>query len=365
MKVQVKQEHLSRGVALVSRVASVRATLPILANILIKTESGRIRLTATDLEIGLSTWIRAKVDDEGAFTVPARLLVDFVSNNTDENLTLEQIKETLRITSDHHSVTMNGIPDTEFPLIPSASGATEFSLPVATVKEMIAQTLFAASVDDARPVLAGVLFITNEQVLTVAATDSYRLAERRVTLPKAVATFRKIVPHRALAELQRMLPAEGEIKFSFMENQVEVRTDDRELVSRLIDGNYPDYQQIIPKSPISTIIVNRKALIDSVRMASFFARDSSNHVKLHMADKTLKIEAVSAQLGQSQSSLAIDLTGEELTVAFNAKFLLDSLNVMHGETIAMECSGPVQAALLTDATIPDAIFIVMPLRTEK
>jgi len=318
------------------------------------------------------------VDAEGAFTVPARLLVDFVTNNTDENLTLEKVKETLKITSEHHSVTINGIADTEFPLIPSSTGAIEFALSTATVRDMIGQTLFAASIDDTRPVLAGVLFTANDRQLTIAATDSYRLAERQIALKKSVPEFKRIVPHRALAELLRMLPAstredsaaknapaDGEIKFSFTENQVQVKADDRELVSRLIDGNYPDYQAIIPKSPIASAIVNRKALIDAVRLASFFARDSSNHVKLNVAETSLEIEAVSAQLGESRSTLKVETTGEPLSVAFNAKFLLDVLNVMAGETVLFEFSGPVQAALVTDATLPDSLFIVMPLRTEK
>ena len=365
MKIQVKQEHLARGVALVGRIASVRATLPVLANILLKTESGRLRLTATDLEVGLTTWIRGKVDVEGAFTVPARLLQDFVSTNTDESLTLEQVKETLHITSEHHSVTINGIGEAEFPLIPAVEGATSFTLPVATMKEVISQTLFAAAVDDTRPVLAGVLFMATDTVLHVAATDSYRLAERKITLPQSVAAFRRIVPHRALAELQRMLPQTGDVTLAFMENQVQVKAEDRELVSRLIDGNFPDYQQIIPKSPTSSAIVNRKALIDAVRLASFFARDSSNHVKFHINESTVAVEAVSAQLGQSQSTISAEVTGEALTIAFNAKFVLDVLTVMVGETVSLEFSGPIQPTLVTDAALPDALFIVMPLRTEK
>ena len=365
MKIQVKQAQLARGVALVSRIASVRATLPVLANILLKTEGGRLYLTATDLEVGITTWIRGKIEIEGAITVPARLLADFVSNNTDEQLTLEQVKETLTITSEHHRVTMNGIPESEFPLIPTVTGAIEFILPVQMVKEVVAQTLFAAALDDTRPVLAGVLFATNEATLTVAATDSYRLAERRVTLAEPVAAFRHIVPHRSLSELQRMLPPEGEVKFAFMENQLQVTVEDRELVSRLIDGNFPDYQQIIPKKPITTTIVNRTALIDAVRLASFFARDSANHVKVAVTDEQLTLSAVSAQLGASQSTIAVESTGEPLDIAYNAKFLLDVLQVMSGETVSLEFSGPVAPTLVTDAQIPDAQFIVMPLRTEK
>ena len=365
MKVQVKQEQLAKGVGLVSRVASVRATLPVLANILLKTDGGRLRLTTTDLEVGLATWIRGKVETEGAFTVPARLLSDFVSNNTDDQLTLELVGETLKIQSAHHQVSMNGIPESEFPLIPSVSGATEFSLPVATVKEMIAQTLFAAATDDTRPVLAGVLFAAHESTLTLAATDSYRLAERRVTLGKPVASFRRILPHRSLAELQRMLPTDGEVTFALMENQAQVTTDDRELVSRLIDGNFPDYQQIIPKKPVTTAIVNRTALIDAVRLASFFARDSANHVKVGITDHQLTLSAVSAQLGQSQSTIDVQVTGEPLEIAYNAKFLLDVLQVMSGETVSLEFSGPVAPSLLTDAALSEAQFIVMPLRTEK
>ncbi len=366
MKIQVKQEQLAKGVSLVSRVASVRSTLPVLANILLKTEGGRLRLTTTDLEVGLTTWIRAKIDTEGAFTVPARLLVDFVSNNTDDQLTLELKGETLSIRSEHHQVTMNGIPESEFPLIPAVTGATEFTLPVATVRELVSQTLFAAATDDTRPVLAGVLFAATDATLTVAATDSYRLAERKVALPTPVTTpFRRIVPHRSLAELQRMLPAEGEVSFAFMENQVQLTVVDRELVSRLIDGNFPDYQQIIPKKPVTTTIVNRSALIDAVRLASFFARDSSNHVKAAVSTTTMTILAVSAQLGQSQSTISVESTGEPLEIAYNAKFLLDVLQVMAGETLSIEFSGPVAPSLLTDPTIPAAQFIVMPLRTEK
>lgn len=348
-----------------SRVASARATLPVLANILITTEAGRVRLTATDLEVGLTTWIRAKIDTEGAFTVPARLLMDFVGNNTDEQLSLERVGEQLKIVSEHHSVTMNGISESEFPLIPSLSGATEFSLPAATVRELIAQTSFAAALDDTRPVLAGVLFAVVDQTLAVAATDSYRLAERRIPLPTAVVPLRRIVPHRALTELQRIIPAEGTITFAFMENQVQVRAEERELVSRLIDGNFPDYQQIIPKAPTTTAMVSRKALVDAVRLASFFARDSSNHVRFELEPTSLSIAAVSAQLGQSRSTMGAEVTGAPLSIAFNAKFVLDVLAVMTGETVALKFSGPVQPTLLTDAALPDSLFIVMPLRTEK
>jgi DNA polymerase-3 subunit beta len=382
MKIQVKREHLARGVALVSRVASVRTTLPILANILIKTSEGRIQLTATDLEVGISTWIRGKIEQEGALTVPARLLQDFVTTNTDDQLSLTQDREQLTITSSHHTVTIHGVSDTEFPLIPTVHGAIEFSLPIPDVRALIHQTLFAAALDDTRPVLAGVLFAGSETTLVVAATDSYRLAERRVTLSAAVPAFRRIIPHRSVAELQRILPAGpsqsgtaasiGAVHFSFMENQLQVRmtppgseSSDRELVSRLIDGNFPDYQQIIPKTPLTTLILNRQALIDAVRLASFFVRDSSNHLKLVSSSEGVTVEAVSAELGRSRSTLTADVTGEPLTIAFNAKFLLDALTVMTGETISVECGTSLQPVLFTDATLPDALFIVMPLRTEK
>jgi DNA polymerase-3 subunit beta len=157
-----------------------------------------------------------------------------------------------------------------------------------------------------------------------------------------------------------------------MENQLQVRmtppgseSSDRELVSRLIDGNFPDYQQIIPKTPLTTLILNRQALIDAVRLASFFVRDSSNHLKLVSSSEGVTVEAVSAELGRSRSTLTADVTGEPLTIAFNAKFLLDALTVMTGETISVECGTSLQPVLFTDATLPDALFIVMPLRTEK
>lgn len=380
MQAVVTQENFSKGMQLVSRVATTRSSLPILANILLATEKGQLKLAATDLELGVTTWVGAKVDDEGTMTLPARLLVDFVANNPDTTLTITTAGTEATITSDRHTAVLKGMDSSEFPLIPPPGKAVIAAVSSATLKQALGDVLYAAAIDDARPVLAGVSFVVKDGLLTLAATDSYRLAERQIALAapsgkkeKAAAmastNVALILPARAVAELVRILPDRDErVEIGQSANQLSFVLDGLQVVSRLIEGTFPDYAQIIPKEATTTLTASRAELIAGVKMADLFARDAAHHVRLAIApggeQQGLTILAASSSAGENTARVTGEVTGDAITMAFNAKYLLDALNVLHAEQVRIECSGVDRPGIFRPVGDSDYLSLVMPLRLE-
>lgn len=286
MKVTVLQENLARGLSIVSRAVSPRSTLPVLSNILIATDEGRLRLSATNLELGITCWIAARIDEDGSTTVPSRTLSDLVNALPGDQvqLTLDAKTQTLHIQSGSSNNDIKGIDAQEFPPLPTPEMDGAIQLNVADFKEMIHQVAFAASTDEARPVLMGVLMNVEKDKVTMAAADGFRLSVRKAQLSQAVSQpINVIIPARALNELARAA-SDGEEPIYMVvpknRGQVLFRVKDVEIVSQLIEGTFPDYQQIIPRSFKSRTLVSTAALLKACKQAEIFAREGSNVARL-------------------------------------------------------------------------------------
>ena len=316
MKVTCKQQDLSRGLSAVSHAVSSRSTLPILSNILIATDHGRLKLSATNLEIGINCWVDAQIHEEGATTVPAKLLTDLVSRlpQTTVDLSASEESHTLNVKSLGSNANIKGMDASEYPLIPSAEGGEPPVLLDATLlKEMIDEVAFAAADDDSRPVLTGVLVQVGDEKLTFAAADAFRLAVRVATLPGDGHPRGDIlIPARTLTELARILPSEGTVEMIVTPNRSQVlfHTPNLDLVSRLIEGTFPNFRQIIPQDHSTRAVVETKDFTEKVKCAELFARDSSNitRIKINpgasdgLEPGAITIEATAEDLGDNTST---------------------------------------------------------------
>lgn len=361
------QENLAKGLQVVSRVATTKSSLPILANIHLQAEKGQLTLAATDLEIGVTTTIGAKVKGVGAITLPARLLVDCVTATTDETLTLSVEGTQTTLSSERYKAVVNGMDAAEFPLIPSPGDSAATSIPAGQLKAAVSSVLFAAALDDARPVLNGVLLRVRDTTLTLAATDSYRLAERVVALPAKVSQEQRIIlPARAAAEIVRILPdSDIAVQLIISTNQVALAFEQTRVVSRLIEGSYPDYTEIIPKEASTTVTALRGDVIAAVRMASLFARDVAHHIRLKSSASTgFSIQAVSSSVGQNTATVPGEVSGDELEIAFNAKYLLDALNATPGDTAVLKFLGTDRPVVVQSGSEEAYLNLVMPLRLD-
>lgn len=368
MKISCTQENLAKGLSIVSRSVGTRATLPVLNNILIQTDKGRLKLSATDLEIGIHTWVGAKIDAEGGITVPARLLSDFINNNTDKNIELELKDTTLKLSSDHFKANINGIEASEFPLIPEVKKSVEIEISKSELINGLNKTIIATAMDESRPVLAGVYFFNKESIMKVVATDSYRLAEQSITLAKKTEKdFSFIVPQKTIIELNRILSTSGEkVKILPGENQVEFVMEDTILVSRLIEGIFPDYTQIIPKENKHSMEVATAQFNNAIKMASLFAKESANNIKLKISgpDK-IEVLATSSHIGDNISTVNGVVKGEPLEIAFNAKFISDCLAVIGSDKISLELMSSMAPGVIKSAKDKDYLYVIMPLRIDE
>ncbi len=366
MEIECTQENLAKALSQVGRMVGTRGTLPVLGNILLKTEKGRLRLAATDLEVGVQMWVGGKVTKDGTLTIPARLMIDFVTTNTDPTIFLSTEGTTLHLKSDHFSANIKGIDANEFPLMPEVKAIYEVTVLVSEFREAIQQTVFATAIDETRPVLTGVLFKATESQTRLVATDSYRLAERSFKVRGKQPIFSVIVPARTLQEVQRMLHDTLEtMQIVIGESQILFRFGETEFISRLIDGIFPDYEQIIPKQTTTTIDLERQNFSQVMKMASFFARESANNVQVKVqAGKGIEVTAISPQLGDTTSQLPGQVQGEALEIAFNAKFILDALAVFPSDEIQLELSGKLQPGVLRPKGRKDYLYLLMPLRID-
>ena len=365
MIVSCKRENLANGLAIVGRMVKQRATLPVLSNIMLSTDKGRLKLAATDLEAAVCTWIGGKIDEEGAVTAPARTMTDYILASSDETILLT-VKETdIGLTSEHNKANIKGLEASEFPIIPKIKGAEPVKVPADKLKKAILSVSFAAALDEARPVLAGLLIKSKNNSIYIVATDSYRLAEQVIKVDKVVSPFEVIIPSRTANELARILPQDKtDVLITIGENQVEFAFGDIEFSTRQIEGSFPDYNQIIPKDFVCEIESERGSFVEAVKVASIFARETGGNIKVSASDGRATINAVSSQTGDTQGNFAVDFTGTPITVAFNAKYILDALSIMEGQRVKVGFSGELNPALITSAESEGLKYIIMPLRSE-
>jgi DNA polymerase III subunit beta len=375
MKVTCQQENLARGLAIVGRAVATRSTLPVLANILLETDESRLKLAATNLEMGINCWIGARVDESGAVTVPARLLSDFVNSlpPTQVAMELDGRNQTLMVSADRYEAEIKGIDAADFPILPTVEQGIRFTVDPATLRAMINQVAVSSATDESRPILTGVLVALDPDagLMTLAAADGFRLSVRETELTAPLAgRLNIIVPARTLLEVARISADEEqpiEVAITDNHNQILFRLAAVDLVSQLIDGNFPDYQKIMPTSHTTRVVMNTKALHNAVRIASFFARDAANVVRLDVRpgdDLQPGIAVVSAQaaeVGENQSEVEASIHGPGLEIAFNAKYMLDVTNVVGTEQIALELTTASSPGLFRPVDGTNFVHVIMPM----
>jgi DNA polymerase III subunit beta len=374
MKVTLLQENLARGLGIVSRAVSPRSTLPVLSNILIATDEGRLRLSATNLEMGITCWIAARIEEEGSTTVPARTLADLVNTLPGDQvaMNLDTTTQTLNVRSGTSTNDIKGIDAQEFPPLPVPDMEGAVQLNVVDFREMIHQVAFAASTDEARPVLMGVLVIVDGDQITMAAADGFRLSVRSATLSApASQPVNIIVPARALIELAR-IASDGEETISMVvpkgRGQVVFRVKDVELVSQLIDGTFPDYQQIIPRSYKSRTLVSTASLLKACKQAEIFAREGSNVARLdirvahgEMEPSEVEISATSEETGKNETIVEATVDGSDVLIAFNVKYLREALEVIRTPNVALETSAANAPGVIRPVGEDDFLHVIMPM----
>jgi DNA polymerase-3 subunit beta len=369
VKLSVMQENLARGLSVVSRAVSNRS-LPVLTNVLLKTEDGGLKLTATNLEIGITYWVPGKIETDGATSVPARLLTDLVNSLPGgEPIVLELGDgETLHLQAGRFESNIKGIPAEDFPTVQTAGERPITRVPQKLLRQALDETAFAAASDEARPILTGVLARFEGDQLTLAAADNYRIAVKTITVLDPVEETSVVIPARALIELARILADVDDpvsIVLAHSRNQLLFHVEGIDLVTRLIDGQYPNYQSVLPATHATRAVLDRDELLRAVRPAALIAHESANIVKLGVGlegDPAITVSA-NAEVGDHIGRVEAAVEGDGTTIAFNARFLADVLTNVDAEQFALELNGPLSPGVFKPIGDDRYVHVVMPLRT--
>jgi DNA polymerase-3 subunit beta len=372
MKASVTQQHLAHGLSIVSRAVSPRSTLPVLANVLLATDEGRLRLSATNLELGITCWIPAQIQEEGSITVPARTFVDLVGTFPTDlvQLSLDIRTQTLNVVCNSSVHEIKGIDAQDFPPVPVPDLADGVSLDLTSFKEMIQEVAFAASVDEARPVLQGVKMEVAENQLTLAATDGFRISVRKELLTNPVKQAHSIIiPARALTELAR-IAGENDKEVNMVvpagRGQVIFHLKDSELVSQLIDGNFPDYRAIIPKSYKTRTVMSTPAFLKACKQAEIIAREGNNVIRLNVVVDEggagrVEINSQTEETGKSDIQLEGNVEGDGILIAFNVKFLREVLDNIRTPNVALETNTNNAPGVIKPVGDDNFVHVIMPM----
>jgi DNA polymerase-3 subunit beta len=371
MKLSCLQENLNRGLGIVGRAVATRTTLPITNNVLLATDESRLKLVATNLEMAISYWTGAKVEEEGTVTVPARLLTEFVNSlpNDKIDISLTPKSKTLNLKCARFEARISGLDAKDFPPIPKVDDGVTTRIEVAALRQAISQVAFAAATEESRPVLTGVDAQFDKDILTLAAADGFRLAVYKVKLAAPVAAKTEvIIPARTLAELNRLIGENDEtvdITVNSTKGQILFKLKDVELVSQLIQGSFPQYGQLIPSSHTTKVTVDVAEFLRATKTASIFARDGSGIVRLMVAPGTgksgeLAISARSEEIGDDEGKIDAVVEGSEAKIAFNGKYLTDVLSVLKETQVALETTSPSSPGVLRPVG-SDYVHVVMPM----
>jgi DNA polymerase III subunit beta len=377
MKVSCLQENLARGLAIVRPAVASRSTLPITQNVLLTTDGGRLKLAATDLEIALSCWLGARIEEEGTTTVPARLLLDFVNSLPQDQISLHlpQRSRTLHLSCARNEATMGSMDADDFPPIPAVQSDAGIRIDRQALKVAIAHVAFAAATDDSRPVLTGVDFQIEGNELTLAAADGFRLAVYHLALSDSVPEkIEIIVPARALNELSRLLnDEEAPVEMMVNANRSSVlfrvvnKDTEIEMVAQLKQGAFPNYSQLIPKQHTTRATVDARDFLRETKIAAIFARDGSGIVRLQvqpgeeLTPGRLQISARAEEVGDNNGEIDAAVEGESSKIAFNSKYLQDVLNVLSDGKVALETQGPSQPGVIRPIGSENYVHVVMPM----
>jgi DNA polymerase-3 subunit beta len=377
LHIRCTQQDFSRGLSKVSHAVSSRGALPILANILLATDRGRLKLSATNLEIGINCWIDGDIQEEGAITVPAKTLIDLVNSLRPGQieLTLPEGSDVVNIKSAESNAHIKGIDPTEFPQIPGTEDGEEpILLDVSLLKEMITQVIFAAADDDSRPALTGVLVEVGNEQVSFAAADAFRVALRIASLPGHDASHGTIlIPARTLSELARILPSESTIQMVVTPNRSQVlfHTENIDVVSRLIEGTFPNVKAAIPKEYKTRVVIETKDFAAAVKTVTPFARDSSNITRIKITNTeeqgrgTLTLESAADDVGSNVTTIHAAVDGPDQEIIFNVKYLADVLTVLHIPEVALEVTNKALPGVVKPVSTADYTYVIMPMSTNR
>jgi len=371
MKVSCSQEDLSRGLAIVGRAVAARAVLPITSNVLVAAEGSQLRLAATNLEIAISCWIPATVEKEGTITIPARLVSDFVNSLPSGKIDITMLpnSQAVELTCARYEAHISGLDAADFPPIPKIEDGTAIRIKPAELRHAINQVAFAAATEESRPVLTGVHAEFEGDRLTLAAADGFRLAVRKLPLDSVVdEKVTVIIPARSLAELNRLISDQEEpveLTINSKKSQVIVKLRNVEMVTQLVQGTFPNYDQLIPQGHTTKAVVNLAEFLRATRSASIFARDGSGIVRLQIMPKDgggkITISARAEEVGDNLGEVDASVEGDESKIAFNSKYLTDVLAVLTEDEVALETTTSSSPGVLRPVGTDDYVHVVMPM----
>jgi len=358
----VSQKNLKEGLNIVEKIVSRNTALPILQNIILKTENGRLKLSSTNLEMGINFWLGSKIEEEGEIAVPARIFSDFVNNIKDEKITFKTKENTLFVNSNSYQTKIIGFSAKDFPIIPKTKEKPFSTVEASELFDLFSTVIDATALSDTRPELTGVFVDFLPEKIEAAATDGFHLAEK-VLNKKNQEIKNIIIPRQTAQELIRTLSnLNGHISLSISENQIFFISPDWEIVSRLIDGRYPDYKKIIPEKWLSRVLINKKELEENIRLASIFSSGIFD-IKISVKEKGLKISAKNADRGEISSFTEANLKNEPFELNVNYRYFLDGLKTIPTENVILEFTGEGNPLILRPEGRTDVTYLIMPLRS--
>lgn len=362
MKFSCKTENLKKGLGLCMHSIGKSQHLPVLQNVLLTAENGALYLASTNLEIGIQTTIHGKLEKTGSISVPAKLFTDYISNTSADTVQLSTKENVLVIESDKSQTSIKGTDASEFPLLPEIESVICFDLDSFVLKQCLQQVVFASAKDTTRPELCTVLMHIQNNELLFAATDSYRLAEKKVKLGIDT-TLRVLIPQSTLAEVYRVF-GEGESKITIEVNDHQVKFSHAQtfLISRVAEGQFPDYEQIIPEKNTTTAVVSVSELSKSLRAASIFCKQGINDVTLEFKKDTIILYALNDQVGESRVMVDADIDGPEVSIVFNYHYILDGLSAQQEDMVVFGIQEPSLPGVLRPVQDQKYTYVIMPIR---
>jgi DNA polymerase-3 subunit beta len=379
MKFSTLKENLKEGLNLVSHIAGKNQNLPILNNVMIDAKEGDIKLITTNLEIGIVHTIRGKIEKEGEFTVGAKMVSDYINLLPNKQINITKKEENIQVECENYKTKIKGQVADDFPLIPTVDKKDGFTIDVASFKKALSKVVFAVSSGESRLELSGVVFVFSENNLTMAATDSYRLAEKKVDIQtdpssSLVEGQKIIVPAKTLQELIRVLSSikeedikenkEEKAEFFVSDNQIMFVFKNTKLVSKLIEGQYPDYQQIIPTETKTSAVVNREELIRAVKTSSLFSKTGVNDINLDFPQGKgkLVVSSASGEAGENLVDVEADISGEDNGIIINYSYLLDGLSHINEENVKIEVIDNNTPCIIRPMEEKEYLYIIMPIK---
>ncbi len=367
MKALVLQENLQKALSFVGKNISTRVQLPILSQVLVKTEEGKINLSSTNLENSITFGIGAVIEEDGSIAVPARIFAELVSSFGQDKVELVTDKNTLKLSCGGSEATLSGMDAGEFPPLPEAGNKKDATFSKELLEKNLPLLLISASIDEGRPILTGIRFKAEKKTLVIAATDGYRLSVKKLEEDLGIKDG-LVVPAKALAEGYRALnetKADGLDLYTAKDaNQIIFSLPDINIATRLIEGEYPQYEKIIPSSFATRVIFNKEQLLKSIKFAAVYAKESANIVRLNIASGEVIVSANTPQVGENKTRLEAKTEGDGGEIAFNVRFLLDLLSVYSEEEIAFEMTGPLAPGVFKFPQNESFLHIIMPVRVQ-